>query len=181
MRYFEKMTADPRYPIGKFRRPDVFTDATRAAAIGAIEALPASLRNAVNGLSELQLDAPYRDGGWTVRQVVHHLADSHMNAYIRCRFAVTEDRPTVKPYDENVWANLPDARTAPIGSSLSILDGLQTRWATLLRTLTPAEFERVWIHPEHGERTVDWMVELYAWHSRHHVAHITELRRAKGW
>jgi hypothetical protein len=175
------MTMDPRYPIGKFRRPDAFTDTTRAAAIGAIESLPANLRNAVNGFSEAQLDTPYREGGWTVRQVVHHLADSHMNAYIRCRFAVTEDRPTVKPYDENVWATLSDARTGPIGASLSLLDGLHARWTLLLRTFTAAEFGRVWIHPEHGERTVDWMTELYAWHSRHHVAHITELRRAKGW
>ena len=163
------------------RRLDTHTDATRGEAIANIAALPANMRNAVNGLAEYQLDTPYREGGWTVRQVVHHVADSHMNAYIRMRFAITEDKPTVKPYDENVWATLPDAKTGPIDMSLSLLDGMHARWTMLLRSLSAAQFARVWIHPEHGERTVDWLVELYSWHCRHHVAHISELRKAKGW
>lgn len=162
-------------------RLDTHTDATRREAIANIAALPANMRNAVNGLTEPQLDTPYREGGWTVRQVVHHVADSHMNAYIRMRFAITEDKPMVKPYDESVWAALPDAKTGPVDMSLSLLDGMHARWTMLLRSLSPAQFGRVWIHPEHGERTVDWLVELYSWHCRHHVAHITELRTAKGW
>ncbi len=175
------MTSDPRYPVGRMRRLDAHTAATRAEAVADIAALPARLRNAVNGLGDAQLGTPYREGGWTVRQVVHHVADSHMNAYIRMRFALTQDKPTIMPYDEVVWANLPDARNAPIDASLSLLDGLHARWTTLLRAMTPDQFARAWVHPEHGERTVDWLVELYAWHSKHHVAHITELRKARDW
>ncbi|MCC7195405.1 MAG: putative metal-dependent hydrolase [Gemmatimonadaceae bacterium] len=175
------MTDNPRYPIGGFHLPGSHTPATRSAAIAALDALPADLRKAVHGLSDAQLDTPYRDGGWTLRQVVHHLADSHVNAYIRLRFTLTEDRPTVKPYDEGDWANLPDARTGPVAPSLSLLDGLHTRWAILARTFTPADFARIWIHPVNGERTVDWTIEFYAWHSRHHVAHITALRAARHW
>ncbi len=175
------MTSDPRYPVGKFKRPDNYTDASRTAAIDTIAALPANLRTALAGLSDAQLDTPYREGGWTVRQVTHHLADSHVNAYIRMKFARTEDKPTVKPYDEAVWAELPDAKGGDAAWSISILDGLHARWATLLRSFTPADFERRWIHPEYGERNLDWMVEMYAWHCRHHTAHVTELRKSKGW
>ncbi|MDA1081139.1 MAG: putative metal-dependent hydrolase [Gemmatimonadetes bacterium] len=175
------MTTDPRFPAGKFHAPDSYTDASRAAAVAAIAALPANVRKAVSGLSDTQLDTPYRDGGWTVRQVVHHLADSHANAYIRMKFARTEDKPTVKPYDEAVWAELPDAKTGDVEWSLSILDGMHARWSTLLRSFSAAEFARVWVHPEYGERNLDWMTEIYAWHSRHHTAHITELRKKKDW
>ena len=174
-------TTDPRYPVGKFEKPEGYTDASRRAAIDEIAALPANLRKAVTGLTDTQLDTPYREGGWTVRQVVHHLADSHVNAYIRMRFTITEDKPTVKPYDENIWANLPDAKSGPVAHSLSILDGLHARWAALLRSRTAEEFNRAFVHPQYGERTLDWNVALYAWHSRHHAAHITELRKAKGW
>jgi len=175
------MTTDPRFPTGKFHAPESYTAASRTAAIAAIAALPGNLRNAVAGLSETQLDTAYRDGGWTARQVVHHLADSHANAYIRMKFARTEDKPTVKPYDEAVWAELPDAKTGNPEWSLAILDGLHARWAALLATFSAADFARVWVHPEHGERTLDWMTELYAWHCTHHTAHVTELRKHKGW
>ena len=175
------MTTDPRYPVGKFKRPDSYTDASRTAAVATIAALPTTIREAVAGLSDPQLGTPYREGGWTVRQVVHHLADSHVNAYIRTKFARTEEKPTVKPYDEAVWAELPDAKSGPVESSLAILDGLHARWAALLGTFTPDDFARTWVHPEYGERNLDWMVEMYAWHSRHHTAHITELRKNKGW
>lgn len=175
------MTTDTRYPVGKFQKPDAYSDASRAAAVGSIAALPAALRKAVGGLSEAQLDTAYRDGGWTVRQVVHHLADSHVNAYIRTRFTLTADKPTIMPYPEAVWANLPDAKAAPAETSLAILDGLHARWAALLSAQTPDAFARAFVHPEHGERTLDWMVEMYAWHSRHHTAHVTELRKANSW
>lgn len=175
------MTSDPRYPVGKFHRPDSYTDASRAAAIGTIAALANNLKKAVTGLSPAQLDTPYREGGWTVRQVVHHLADSHMNAYIRTRFTLTSDKPTIMPYPEDVWAELSDAKTAPVEASLEILDGLHGRWVMLLRSRKAADFDRTFVHPEHGERSLDWMVAMYAWHCHHHAAHITELRRAKGW
>ncbi|MBM4194240.1 MAG: putative metal-dependent hydrolase [Gemmatimonadetes bacterium] len=172
---------DPRFPVGKFAPPAAYDDAFRAAAIATLVALPANLRTALSGLTDAQLATPYRDGGWTVRQVVHHLADSHVNSYIRLRFALTTERPTIMPYPEEVWAELPDAKNGPIDTSLNILDGLHARWTMLLKSLKPAEFGRVWVHPDHGERTVDWMTALYSWHSRHHTAHVTELRRAKGW
>ena len=175
------MTTDPRYPIGKFHRLDSYTDATRATAIATIAALPATLRKAVAALSEAQLNTPYRDGGWTVRQVVHHLADSHMNAYIRTRFTLTSDKPTIMPYPENIWAELVDATSAPAESSLAIIDGMHARWAMLLDAQKAEAFTRSFVHPEHGERTLDWMVEMYAWHSSHHAAHITELRKSKSW
>jgi hypothetical protein len=175
------MTTDPRYPIGKFKKPDAYTDASRAAAIQVIADLPAALRAAVAGLNDAQLDTPYREGGWTLRQVVHHLADSHTNASIRFRFIVAEDKPTVKPYDEAVWAEFPDAKSGPIAPSMSLLEGLHARWAAFLRARSAADFSRPFVHPEYGERTMDWNTELYAWHCRHHTAHITQLRAAKGW
>ncbi|MCX5756324.1 MAG: putative metal-dependent hydrolase [Gemmatimonadetes bacterium] len=175
------MTTDARYPVGKFHKLESYTDATRSAAITAIAALPANLRKAVAGLTEAQLDTPYRDGGWSLRQVVHHLADSHANAYIRTRFTLTSVKPTIMPYPENVWAELFDAKSGPAEASLAILDGMHARWAMLLKSLNADAFARAFVHPEHGERTLDWMVEMYAWHSKHHAAHITELRKAKGW
>src|SRR6202795_4129087 len=159
---------DPRYPIGKFVMPLEVTSASRQQAIDAIAETPAKLRAAVKDLSPAQLDTPYREGGWTVRQVAHHVPDSHLNAYIRLRLALTEENPTIKPYDENLWAQLPDAKTAPVEISLALLDPLHDRWVRLLRALTADQQDRVLAHPEHGPRTVDWLVFLYAWHGRHH-------------
>jgi hypothetical protein len=173
--------SDPRYPIGKFSYSGPMSPAEREAAIEKIELTPLELRKAVQGLANAQLETPYREGGWTVRQTVHHVADSHMNAYIRLRFALTEDAPTIKPYDEAQWAQLHDASAAPVGVSLALLDALHTRWSMLWRSLKEEDFARVFVHPEHGERTVDWLAAIYAWHGPHHVAHITELRKAKGW
>jgi hypothetical protein len=175
-------TVDPRYPVGRFAPISPATDGVRGAAIADIEALPARLRDAVRGLTDAQLDTPYRDGGWTVRQVVHHLADSHVNAYVRLKLALTEDAPLIKPYDENAWASLPDSRL-PIEPSLAIIDGVHARWVVLLRGMTPAQFERPWRHPEYGDTPVlvDRLVQVYAWHSRHHVAHVTTLAAREGW
>jgi uncharacterized damage-inducible protein DinB len=172
---------DPRYPVGQFAMPAEITPATRKAAIDEIAAVPAKIRAAVGGLSDAQLDTPYREGGWTVRQVVHHVADSHINAYIRLRLALTENEPTVKPYEESVWAKLEDAAHAPVEVSLKLIEPLHDRWVRLLKTVTPEQFARPLRHPEHGLKNVDWLVFLYAWHGRHHTAHITELRKHKGW
>jgi DinB family protein len=174
------MTTDLRYPVGEFVMPASVTPALRTEAIGAIAALPTNMRDAVRGLSESQLDTAYRPGGWTVRQVVHHVGDSHINAFIRLKLALTEDNPTVKPYDEKAFANLPDHRL-PIDVSLGLLDGLHARWAAVLATLTPGHFARPLYHPEIGAITVDHLVQTYGWHSRHHVAHITRLRDREGW
>jgi len=172
---------DPRYPIGKFQQPLEVTSQLRQQAMDIIAETPGLLRSAVKELSPTQLDTPYREGGWTVRQVVHHVPDSHVNAYIRLRLALTEEQPTIKPYEENLWAQLPDAKTAPIEVSLLLLDALHNRWMRLWRSLTAEQFGRVFVHPEHGPRTVDWLLFLYAWHGRHHIAHITELRKQKSW
>lgn len=172
---------DPRYPIGKFEAPASLTGDLRQNLIQSIAGAPARLRAAVSGLSEEQLNTPYRDGGWTVRQVVHHVPDSHLNAYIRTRLALTEDCPTIKPYEEKLWSELHDARTAPIGMSLDLLERLHERWILLLRSLQPEDFSRTWRHPVSGVRTLDWLVSLYSWHGRHHTAHITSLRDRMGW
>jgi uncharacterized damage-inducible protein DinB len=172
---------DPRYPIGKFQQPLEATPALRQQAIEIIAETPAKLRAAVAGLSPVQLDTPYRDGGWSVRQLVHHVPDSHINAYVRFRLALTEEQPTIKPYEENLWAQLPDAKTGPIEMSLTLLDALHDRWTRLLRSLTDDQFGRVFLHPDYGPRTVDWLLFLYAWHGRHHTAHITELRSRRSW
>jgi uncharacterized damage-inducible protein DinB len=172
---------DLRYPVGPFERPAAVSETQLRQHIEDIAATPARLRAAVDGLSETQLDEPYRPGGWTVRQVVHHMADSHLNSYTRCRLALTEDTPTIKPYDEAKWAELADARTAPVETSLTLLDTLHSRWVTLLQSLTPADFERKFRHPDLGALRLDENVCLYAWHGRHHVAHITRLRDRKGW
>jgi len=175
------MENDLRYPVGKFSRPTAFGTADRAAAIDAIAALPTALREAVRGLSDAQLDTPYRPGGWTVRQLVHHVADSHMNAYVRLRLALTEENPTIKPYDEQKWAALADATSLPVDVSLGILDGIHHRWTVLLHALGPADFARTLLHPDNGPMSLDVLLALYAWHSRHHVAHVTALRARSGW
>jgi len=175
-------TTDLSYPFGPFTAPTTIYPTMRTEAIEEISAVPERLRAAVDGLTDAQLDTPYRPGGWTVRQVVHHLADSHLNAYVRLKLAMTEEAPTIKPYDEARWARLVDSRL-PVASSLAIVDGLHARWAELLRTLTTEEFARRWNHPEYPDapRTIDWLVQQYAWHGRHHVAHITALRQREGW
>lgn len=172
---------DARYPVGKFELPKEVTPALRQAAIEELAATPAKVRAAVAGLAETQLDTPYREGGWTVRQVVHHLVDSHVNAYIRLRFALTENQPTIKPYEENDWAHLEDARSAPVEVSLKLLEPLHERWVRLLRSLKTEQYARTLLHPDHGVKNVDWLLFLYSWHGRHHTAHITELRKQKGW
>ena len=170
-----------RYPVGRFSRLTSPLDrATRSAHIDTIEQTPAKFRSLVNGRSDAELDTPYRPGGWTVRQVVHHVPDSHMNAFVRLKLALTEDNPTVKPYDQEKFASLPDQRL-PIDVSLSLLDGLHARWVAVLNTLTPEQFTRPLYHPEIGPITVDYLVQTYGWHSRHHVAHITRLREREGW
>lgn len=174
------MTADLRYPVGQLEERPATPDVL-AAAIDDIERLPSRLRQAVRGLSEAQLATPYRPGGWTVRQVVHHVADSHVNGFIRTKLALTEDTPTIKPYDENAWAMLQDVEL-PIDISLGILDGLHQRWTAVFRSLSPAHWQRAFVHPEHDRTmTLAYQVQSYAWHSRHHVAHITALRDREGW
>ena len=174
------MEADLRYPIGKFDRVGSLTPDQRREHIEAIAAAPARLAAAVSGLKPEQLDTPYRPGGWTVRQVAHHVPDSHMNAYIRFKLALTEDEPTIKPYLEDRWAELGDAK-APIEPSLALLENLHKRWVLLLRSLTPADFARKLRHPELGVVTLDQTLAIYGWHGRHHVAHITSLRERNGW
>lgn len=174
------MEADLRYPIGKPDRPDHLTEEKRRELIKAIEETPAKLRAAVAGLNESQLDTPYRPGGWTVRQVVHHLPDSHMNAVVRFKLALTEDEPTIKPYIESRWAELPGAQ-GPIEPSLVLLDALHQRWVQLLRSIAPAEWLKKMVHPEMGAMTLDKTLATYGWHGRHHVAHITSLRERNGW
>lgn len=171
---------DVRYPIGRFAPEPADVD-TRRRAIADIAALPARLREAVAGLSDAQLDTPYREGGWTVRQVVHHLADSHLNAFVRLKLALTEQAPRITAYDENAWAGLADARL-PIGVSLDLLAALHARWIAIYGGMDDAGFARVFMHPEYPEpQTLDRQAQLYAWHSRHHVAHIVGLRRREGW
>lgn len=173
-------SVDPRYPIGPSPAPQSIDAANIPHSIASLAGLPENLRSAVYGLSDAQLDTPYREGGWTVRQVVHHVADSHMNAYIRIRLALTEDWPTVSPYDEKLWAGLADA-SLPVDVSLELLDSLHRRWVALFKSLSGADWERGYQHPERGKTTILQALGLYEWHSRHHVAHITELRKSKGW
>ena len=169
-----------RYPIGRFRPPAASLAGVRAAQIETLRLLPERLRAAVAGLSDAQLDTPYRDGGWTVRQVVHHLADSHANTYIRFKLALTEDCPTIKPYDEAAWARLPDSRMT-IEPSLDFLAGLHGRLVGLLESMTEEDFQRSFDHPERGRMNLATNLALYDWHSRHHTAHITSLRARMGW
>ena len=172
---------DPRFPIGPFTFDPHVTPDKRQLAIGAIRETPARLRAAVTGLTPDQIETPYRDGGWTVRQVVHHVPESHMNAFVRFKLALTEDKPTIKPYEEDLWVKLPDIPRVPIETSLTLLDALHQRWIAILEFMSPAQFTRPLIHPQHGEVRLDWMLQLYAWHGRHHTAHVTALRSAKGW
>jgi uncharacterized damage-inducible protein DinB len=172
---------DLSYPIGKFDWHITVTPEMRPGLIAEIAAAPRAFRQAVAGLDDAQLDTPYRPGGWTVRQVVHHLADSHMNSYIRCRLALTEDEPTIKPYFEAKWAELHDARTAPVAVSLELLEALHERWANLLQCLTDRDYSRTFRHPERGVMRLDTNLALYAWHCRHHTAHIVNLRAREGW
>lgn len=170
-----------RYPTGRFQRPTEYGDRQRREYIDTIASTPARMREAVQGLVDAQLDTPYRPDGWTVRQIVHHVPDSHMNSYVRFRLALTEDTPTIKPYLEARWAELPDARTMPVAPSLELLDGLHQRWVTLLRAMSPADFSRTLDHPEHGILPLDFFLALYAYHGPHHVAQITGLRKRMGW
>jgi hypothetical protein len=173
--------SDLSYPIGKFHFEGTLTDDQKGALIGEIAEVPAKLRAAVKGLSEAQLDTPYRPGGWTVRQVTHHVPDSHMNAYIRFKLALTENEPAIKAYEQQLWAELADTRETPIEVSLAMLDSLHDRWVRLLRSITPEQWKRAFRHPELGLVTLERNLALYAWHGKHHVAHITELRTRKGW
>ena len=172
---------DLRYPIGKFQPPASITATDRARFIDEIETLPGRLRSAIAGLDEAQLDTPYRPGGWTVRQVVHHFADSHMNSFVRFKLALTEDSPVIKPYDERAWAETADSRSIPVEPSLSLIEGLHQRWAALLRSLDGQQCQRTFTHPERGLLTLDVTLAMYAWHCRHHTAHIVNLRKGMGW
>jgi hypothetical protein len=173
---------DLRYPIGKADLETPMTPERRRQAIAEVEAAPAALRNAIRGLSATQLETPYRPGGWTVRQVVHHVPDSHLNAYMRFKQALTEHFPVIMAYDEAKWAALPDVAAVPIDVSLNLLDSAHARWGAILRSMGPAEFARGYTHPEYKRRfTLDQGLALYAWHGRHHVAHITALRAREGW
>jgi len=173
---------DERYPIGKFTPPasSTLSEAEHNACIEQIAAAPGNFRRAVTGLTEAQLDTPYRAGGWTLRQLAHHVPDSHMNAYIRFKLGLTEDAPAIKTYEEKDWARTPEVG-APIGMSLDLLTALHVRWVALLRAMRPADFARQIKHPEWGTPTLDTLLGLYAWHGRHHTAHVTALRERMGW
>jgi len=175
------MQKDPRYPIGKFDKNINVTKNMRREFINTIEALPSLLRKEVENLSREQLDTQYRDGGWTIRQVVHHLPDSHINSYVRFKLALTEDNPKIKTYEEHLWAELQDSFKTPVEVSLNLLESLHKRWAILLNSLTDEQFEKTFQHPEWGNITLSKTLALYAWHSKHHLAHITELKNKLGW
>ncbi|HEV2884889.1 MAG TPA: putative metal-dependent hydrolase [Pyrinomonadaceae bacterium] len=172
---------DLRYPVGTFSFEGTLSDRERQAMIDQIAETPQKMRNAVDGLNEEQLNTPYRPDGWTVRQVVHHVPDSHLNSYLRFKLALTQEHPTIIAYDENIWANLDDARSAPVDVSLDLLESLHKRWVLFLRSLRGDDFGRTFNHPEIGTVSVDKNLALYAWHGRHHVAHITSLRERSGW
>lgn len=171
-----------RYPIGRYHFEPGTTDAQRYRWIEEIASAPVELRSAVADLSPAQLDTPYRPDGWTLRQVVHHLPDSHLNAYVRIKLALTEEIPTIKPYDEVRWAELPDGRTAPIELSLALLEALHYRWVVVLRSLQPSDWSRTFLHPDHNRTmSLDEIIGMYAWHGRHHIAHITSLCARMQW
>jgi hypothetical protein len=172
---------DPQFPIGKFHFEGPPSEDQREQLIAEIEQAPAALRSAVKDLSPQQLDTPYREGGWTVRQVAHHVPDSHMNAYVRFKLALTEDEPTIKPYAEDRWAQLADTQSTPVEVSLMLLESLHTRWVRLLCSIEPEKWKRTFRHPELGLVSLEKNLALYSWHGRHHVAHITELRKRRGW
>ena len=173
--------SDPRYPIGKFNYDGAPSDEQRKKLVEDIAQTPTALRAAVKGLSPEQIETPYREGGWTVRQVVHHVPESHMNAYIRFKLGLTEDQPTIKPYMEDRWANLPDVQSTPLEVSLSLLDLLHDRWVRVLRAIKPDEWKRTFNHPELGAMPLEKNLGLYSWHGRHHTAHIIELRKRMNW
>jgi hypothetical protein len=171
-----------KYPIGKYKSPDVVTESQIRTWISEIEAAPAMLRKTVERLSEAQLSTPYRDGGWTVRQTVHHIPDSHLNAYCRFKLTLTEERPTIKPYFEDRWAELEDGRNAPIEASLRLLESVHIRWLILMRAMKPADFKRTYFHPEYKkEFSLEYVLGLYAWHGKHHAAQIQKLKERMGW
>ena len=172
---------DPRYPIDRYTPDQNPTPETRNHHIEQIAGTPSAMRRAISGLTKDHLDTPYRDGGWTVRQVIHHVPDSHLNAYIRFKLALTEDAPTIKPYDESAWAILKDSALTPVDVSLTLLESLHARWIVLLRSLKAEDFQRTFNHPESGSHDLDWLLGLYGWHGNHHVAHITRLRERMGW
>ena len=171
---------DLQYPVGKFRPKPEITDAERQQLIKQVAEAPKKLRSAVADLNKKQLDTPYRPGGWTVRQVVHHVPDSHLNAYVRFKLGLTENQPTIKPYEQQLWAELADAK-APIDISLNLLDALHQRWMIILKSMKPEDFARLINHPESGIQNLDRVLQLYAWHGRHHTAHITTLKERMGW
>jgi uncharacterized damage-inducible protein DinB len=173
--------SDLSYPIGKFHFEGPLTATQKEKALDDVADTPALLREAVAGLSAEQLDTRYRPGGWTVRQVVHHMPDSHMNSYVRFKLTLTEDEPTIKPYEQQLWAELPDTKETPIDVSLTMLDSLHERWVRLLRSLTATDWQRTFRHPELGPVSLERNLALYAWHGRHHVRHITALRERSGW
>ena len=172
---------DLRYPVGKFHWKGELNETERAELIKQIAAVPAQLRQATKGLTAEQLDTSYRPEGWTVRQVVHHLPDSHLNSYVRFKLALTEAQPTIKTYDQEAWAKLADSKSTSVETSLALLEALHERWVNLLKSMSPADFARILNHPEMGPVTLDRLLALYAWHGRHHVGHITSLRDRMGW
>ena len=172
---------DLRYPIGKFQFDKDSTPEKRAGWIREIASAPSLYRAAVSGLTAAQIDTPYRDGGWTVRQVIHHVADSHMNSFIRTKLALTEDVPTIKPYNQDAWVTLADVTGMDVELSLALLEGLHARYAALFSSLRPQDFARTFLHPENGPTTIERNLQIYAWHGKHHAAHITGLRARKGW
>lgn len=175
------MSEDLSYPIGKFQRPASLNAAEFDAAVARLAAQPAQLRAALEGLNDAQLDTPYRPGGWTVRQLAHHVPDSHMNMYIRLKLALTEDTPTIKPYDQDAWVLLSDTKEIPVETSLTIFDAVHQRAISIMRSTSDADRARIFMHPENGPTRVDQLAALYAWHGDHHIAHITGLRKRMGW
>jgi uncharacterized damage-inducible protein DinB len=173
--------SDPRYPTGRFTPDPNPTPESRNRLIEQIASTPRRMRQAIAGLTAEQLNTPYREGGWTVRQVVHHVPDSHLNAYIRFKWALTETEPTIKSYDEGAWAALKDSDLTPVDVSLALLESLHARWTVLLGSLKAEDFQRKFVHPDSGPHNVDWLLGLYSWHGTHHVAHITSLRDRMGW
>lgn len=172
---------DLRYPIGKYV-PEAFSPAVLKSRILDIQYLPQHLENAILNLDEAQLNTPYRPDGWTVKQLVHHVADSHMNAYIRFKLGLTEENPVIKPYEEKLWADLPDTQTVPLNVSITLLHALHKRWLVVLENIQPDQWNRTVVHPEHSREMSLWfLLGMYAWHSRHHVAHITTLRDRMNW
>lgn len=171
-----------KYPVGRYQKPDVFTKEILTESIFVIEQFPKKIKQEVESLSDEQLDTPYRPDGWTVRQVVHHCADSHINAFIRIKMALTEDTPTIKPYSEALWAELADGKNLPIQPSLSIIENVHLRWVTVLKTMKDKDFDRSFIHPEKGKKlSLHESTGMYAWHCNHHLAHITALKKRNGW